>query len=69
MRCDDFWDILNDNLKQRFNAKPVHTLEEMKLPNQDFQNNVFNIAYKDDHIIGGITFYMMKCHTWTIWLN
>jgi hypothetical protein len=28
---DDFWKILNDNLKQRFKAKPVHTLEEMKL--------------------------------------
>jgi hypothetical protein len=58
---DDFWKILNDNLKQRFNAKPVHTLEEMKLLKSRFPNNIIQYnAYKDGNIIGGITFYMMR---------
>lgn len=58
---DDFWNILNDNLKQRFNAKPVHTLEEMKLLKSRFPNNIIQYnAYKDGNIIGGITFYMMR---------
>lgn len=58
---DDFWKILNDNLKQRFNAKPVHTLEEMKLLKTRFPNNIIQYnAYKDGNIIGGITFYITK---------
>jgi predicted N-acyltransferase len=58
---DDFWKILNDNLKQRFKAKPVHTLEEMKLLKTRFPNNIIQYnAYKDGNIIGGITFYITK---------
>ncbi|MFW9603108.1 MAG: GNAT family N-acetyltransferase, partial [Prevotella sp.] len=57
---DEFWNILNDNLKQRFNAKPVHTLEEMKLLKSRFKKNIIQYnAYKDGKIIGGITFYIM----------
>lgn len=57
---DEFWDILNDNLRQRFNAKPVHTLEEMKLLKSRFKKNIIQYnAYKDGKIIGGITFYIM----------
>ena len=58
---DEFWEILNDNLKQRFNATPVHTLDEIKLLKSRFPDKIIQYnAYKDGKIIGGITFYIMK---------
>ncbi len=56
---DEFWEILNANLKERFDAKPVHSLEEIKLLKSYFPEEIIQYnAYKDGHIIGGLTFYI-----------
>ncbi|SFG32558.1 GNAT family N-acetyltransferase [Prevotella sp. KH2C16] len=55
----EFWEILNKNLMNRFQARPVHTLEEIELLRSRFPKNIIQYsAYKDGHIIGGITFYI-----------
>lgn len=55
----EFWEILEENLMNRFQAKPVHTLEEMALLKSRFPKNIIQYsAYKDEHIIGGILFYI-----------
>ena len=55
----EFWEILKANLMNRFQAKPVHTLEEIVLLKTRFPNNIVQYSvYKDEHIIGGILFYI-----------
>ena len=60
-RSDDlegFWQLLNQNLKQRFDAKPVHTLEEMQLLKARFPREiVLYAAYLGEEMVGGILFY------------
>lgn len=36
----DFWPVLTENLRHSFDAKPVHTLEEMKLLMSRFPRNI-----------------------------
>ncbi len=56
----DFWPILNDNLKQKFNAQSVHTLEEITLLKSRFPDKIIQYnAWMGDEIVGGITFYVM----------
>lgn len=55
----DFWQILEANLMDRFQAKPVHTLQEMQLLKSRFPKNIIQYnAYKDGDIIGGLTVYV-----------
>lgn len=57
---EEFWPLLNANLQQKFNAKSVHTLEEMQLLKSRFPDNIIQYnAYLDGQIVGGITFYVM----------
>ena len=54
-----FWnEILLPNLKQKFKAKPVHSLEEITYLKSKFPNNIrqFNI-YKEGKIIAGTTVF------------
>ena len=54
-----FWKVLEENLKQRFDAKPVHSLEEMLLLKSKFPDEIIQYnAYLNEEIIGGITFYL-----------
>ena len=56
---DDFWnEILIPNLKERYNTKPVHTLEEIQKLKKFFPNNIrqFNV-YKDGVIVAGTTIF------------
>lgn len=56
-----FWGILENNLEERFHAKPVHTLSEMLLLKDKFPEQIIQYnAYKDGHIIGGLTFYITQ---------
>ena len=56
----EFWEILEENLKLRFDASPVHTLQEMELLKSRFPDKIIQYnAYQDDVIVGGITFYVM----------
>ena len=54
-----FWnDVLIPRLKQKFNSKPVHTLEEITFLKEKFPTNIlqFNV-YLDDEILSGITVF------------
>lgn len=55
----EFWPVLDQHLWQRYQSKPVHSLAEMQLLQSRFPNNIIQYnAYKEGHIVGGITFYL-----------
>ncbi|WP_139958421.1 GNAT family N-acetyltransferase [Flavicella sediminum] len=54
-----FWkEVLIPNLKEKYKASPVHSLQEISLLKKRFPKNIrqFNIYY-EDKIIGGTTIY------------
>lgn len=56
---DGFWHVLEDNLGNRYNAKPVHTACEMKLLMSRFPNNIkLYIAKMNGEIVGGTLIYV-----------
>lgn len=56
---DGFWHVLEDNLGNRYNAKPVHTASEMKLLMSRFQNNIrLYVAKMNGEIVGGTLMYV-----------
>lgn len=55
----EFWPVLEQHLWQRYQSKPVHSLAEMQLLQSRFPNNIIQYnAYKEGHIVGGITIYL-----------
>jgi len=57
-----FWNaILIPNLKNKYNASPVHTVEEIAFLKSKFPSNIrqFNI-YKENELIGGTTIFESK---------
>jgi hypothetical protein len=54
-----FWEeILEPRLLEKFNAKPVHTAEELALLKQKFPENIRQYSvYQKDEIIAGITIF------------
>lgn len=54
-----FWEsILEPRLLEKFNAKPVHTKEEIALLKQKFPENIRQYSvYQNDEIIAGITIF------------
>lgn len=56
---DGFWHVLEDNLGNRYNAKPVHTASEMKLLMSRFPNNIrLYVAKMNGEIVGGTLMYV-----------
>lgn len=56
---DGFWHVLEDNLGNRYNAKPVHTASEMKLLMSHFPNNIkLYVAKMNGEIVGGTLIYV-----------
>ena len=56
---DGFWHVLEDNLGNRYNAKPVHTASEMKLLMSRFSNNIrLYVAKMNSEIVGGTLIYV-----------
>ena len=57
---EEFWPLLNDNLRKRFGASSVHTLDEILLLKSRFPDEIIQYnAYLGDRLVGGITFYLM----------
>ena len=59
---DAFWnEVLSPNLVEKFNKKPVHSLEEITLLSKSFPSNIkqYNI-YNEDHILAGVTIFDTK---------
>lgn len=57
-----FWnDILIENLKNKYNTKPVHSLQEITILKKRFPNNIrqFNV-YNQNKIIAGTTIFESK---------
>ncbi|WP_261374523.1 GNAT family N-acetyltransferase [Dokdonia sp. Hel_I_53] len=58
----EFWSkILIPNLKQRFQAKPTHSLEEIQRLSERFPKHIrqFNV-YHDNKLVGGATIFETK---------
>lgn len=53
-----FWQILEDNLQQKYNSRPVHSLDEMLLLKSRFPDNIsLWAAFEDDVMVGGTVIY------------
>jgi len=59
---EPFWTtILEPRLLEKFNAQPVHTLQEISLLKQKFPQNIKQYSvYQNDEIIAGITIFETK---------
>ncbi|GIV26228.1 MAG: hypothetical protein KatS3mg027_0042 [Bacteroidia bacterium] len=57
---DAYWkEILEPNLWERYQAKPVHSLEEIKLLHSRFPENILQAnAYLNNKIVAGITLFV-----------
>lgn len=54
-----FWDILTENLRQKYAAKPVHTATEMRLLKDRFPDNIrLFMVYHDEKPVGGTVLYL-----------
>lgn len=52
------WQILQDNLWSRHAARPVHTLDELKLLLGRFPNDIqVMVALSDDHVVAGLVLF------------
>ena len=57
--CSVFWPLLEANLKRRYNARPVHSLEEITLLKSRLPQQIrLFVACKDGHVIGGTLLYI-----------
>lgn len=55
---EPFWSILCDNLQNKYNSHPVHTLEEMQILMNRFPSNIkLFMAFVADHPVGGALIY------------
>lgn len=54
-----FWKILSDNLREKYNATPVHTLEEIKQLQALFPENIrlYMAHIEDEPVAGAVMFY------------
>ena len=67
---DDFWHVLEDNLGNRYNAKPVHTSSEMKLLMSRFPNNIrLYVAKMNGEIVGGTLIYVTPQVVHTLYIS
>lgn len=57
--CSEFWSLLENNLKERYGARPVHTLEEITLLKTRFPQHIrLFVVCRDGRVIGGTLLYM-----------
>ncbi len=53
-----FWEILNRNLMTRYNARPVHSLEEILRLKSLLPDHIhLHLARKDEEVLGGTVIY------------
>ena len=56
-----FWQVLNDNLRTKYDSKPVHTLDEISLLASRFPDNiVLYVARQGDSVVAGMVLYVSK---------
>jgi lipid II:glycine glycyltransferase (peptidoglycan interpeptide bridge formation enzyme) len=55
---DDFWAILESNLKNKYKTKPVHSVDEIKFLIKNNSNNIESFfAIYNNQVIGGLIMY------------
>ena len=54
-----FWTVLSDNLRETYNSKPVHTIEEMERLKSLFPQNIFcyGVVSPEGNLEGGTLIY------------
>lgn len=58
-RWDEFWAILTQNLADRHNLKPVHSVGEIRLLHGRFPDSIkLYCVTKDDTVVGGAVMYL-----------
>ena len=56
---ESFWKILSQNLSQKYGLLPVHTLEEIRLLQSRFPQNIQLVgAYYQGRMVGGMLLYL-----------
>ncbi len=56
---EGFWKVLESNLKRKYDARPVHTLQEIKLLYSRFPENIrLFTATRDGQVLGGTVIYV-----------
>ena len=54
-----FWQVLDDNLMNKYGAKPVHSLQEIELLHHRFPHHIqLYVACKDNMVLGGTVLYL-----------
>lgn len=54
-----FWNILNNNLQQKYHTRPVHTNEELQLLMSRFPENIIGYSVlKDEKVIAGTIIFI-----------
>lgn len=57
---ESFWRVLSENLSDRYNTLPVHTVEEMSLLKGRFPNNIrLFTACKGERVVAGCVIFEM----------
>ncbi len=55
-----FWKVLTDLLSERYDTKPVHSLEEIERLKRLFPKNIkLFAAHKDGNLLGGVVVYVV----------
>lgn len=58
---DGFWQILSRNLEEKYNSKPVHTVDEIRLLMRRFPENIhLYVAKKEGKTLGGTLLYITE---------
>ena len=55
-----FWQVLVENLRQKYDARPVHTVDEISLLMARFPDSIrlFLVTDSQEHILGGTLLYL-----------
>ena len=57
----EYWEILTNNLSERYKTKPVHSLEEIESLHNKFPNQIkLYTAIKGEEMLGGVVCYIEK---------
>ena len=59
-KFDSFWKILNDNLREKYDTKPVHSIDEITLLRNKFPQNIehYLVVDKDKKPVAGTVMYL-----------
>jgi hypothetical protein len=53
-----FWGVLSDNLRTRFDARPVHTIEEIRMLSERFPNDIHLVCgLVEERVVAGVVLF------------